>query len=181
MESTERLIVHEDGSPRRRRTREAAAASEAAVLMPQQQANSSSFVNVEPPNYEAGGNLKGRPIRIVGSEDSSSWNHAMTFDGKLFLSRIKRNPDYVCIGLEVFGIVIACIALYICYFHFDLFHYHVSTVYAQLGHPHAQHLVGDKLLHGKGVDKDEVCIIITASSSSSRHWVELTDKKSKKA
>ena len=54
------------------------------------------------------------------------------------------------------GIVVCLIALYLCYFHFEWFHYHVTGMYANLGHPHAQHLMGDKLLFGKGVEMDEV-------------------------
>ena len=88
----------------------------------------------------------------------------MTFDGRLFLSRLRRNPDYACLGFEVFGVVLCIVALYFCYFHFELMHYHVTSFYAGLGHPHAQHLMGDKLLHGKGVDKDEVSKKSTNSS-----------------
>merc|ERR1712038_1124384 len=76
------------------------------------------------------------------------WNHNVALDGKLFLSRLRKNPDYVFIGLEFFGILVCIVALYYCYFHFDWFHYHVTRVYANLDHPHAQHLMGDKLLHG---------------------------------
>ena len=66
------------------------------------------------------------------------WNHNVALDGKLFLSRLRKNPDYVFIGLEIFGIIICMIALYYCYFHFEWFHYHVTGFYANLGHPHAQ-------------------------------------------
>ena len=89
---------------------------------------------------------------------SSSWNHSMTFDGRLFLSKIGHPPstDRLLLTALGLGLAICLVALYACYFHFDLFHYHVTSVYAGLGHPEAQHLLGDKLLHGKGVDKDEV-------------------------
>jgi len=32
----------------------------------------------------------------------------------------------------------------------------VTGIYAKFGHVHAQHLMGDKYLHGKGVKMDEV-------------------------
>ena len=70
------------------------------------------------------------------------------------------NWDYFLIGVQVLGLFLCIIALYFCYFHFQLFHYHVTGVYARLGHADAQHLLGDKLLHGKGVEKDEVRIIV---------------------
>lgn len=93
-----------------------------------------------------------KPTSVPITEE---WNNIVNFDGKMFLSRLKKDPDFICIALEVLGIIVALIALYFCYFHFDHFHYHVSHVYANLGHPHAQHLVGDRLLHGKGVDQDK--------------------------
>ena len=52
----------------------------------------------------------------------------------------------------------ALIALYTCYFHFDYFHYRVCNVYANLGHADAQHILGERLLHGKGVEKDQVTL-----------------------
>ena len=52
----------------------------------------------------------------------------------------------------------ALIALYTCYFHFDHFHYRVCSVYANLGHADAQHILGERLLHGKGVEKDQVTL-----------------------
>ena len=83
----------------------------------------------------------------------------MTFDGREFLSKKKieaEAEDRLLLTALSIGLALCLTALYACYFHFDLFHYHVTSVYAGLGHPEAQHLLGDKLLHGKGVDKDEV-------------------------
>ena len=93
----------------------------------------------------------------------------MTFDGQVFLSKLRGraeavaagaalngNWDYFLVGLQILGLFLCTIAFYFCYFHFQLFHYHVTGFYARLGHADAQHLMGDKLLHGKGVEKDEV-------------------------
>ena len=59
------------------------------------------------------------------------------------------------------GIIFTLGALYVCYFHFDFFHYRLCTVYASLGHADAQHIVGERLLHGRGVEKDQVKLKIS--------------------
>jgi hypothetical protein len=79
------------------------------------------------------------------------------------LGRIARisgsvRSDQFWIALNIIGIIIALIALYTCYFHFDHFHYRVCSVYANLGHADAQHILGERLLHGKGVEKDQVIL-----------------------
>jgi hypothetical protein len=51
--------------------------------------------------------------------------------------------------------------MYACYFHFDAFHFTVAHTYAKLGNPHAQHIVGERLLYGKGVEMDKVSIRIS--------------------
>ena len=67
---------------------------------------------------------------------------------------------HIWIGLNITGIIIALVALYVCYFHFDYFHYQLCNVYASLGHADAQHIMGERLLHGKGVEKDQVNAVI---------------------
>ncbi len=52
------------------------------------------------------------------------------------------------------------IAMYFCYFHFDMFHFTVAHAYAKLGNPHAQHIVGERLLYGKGVEMDKVWYMV---------------------
>jgi hypothetical protein len=51
--------------------------------------------------------------------------------------------------------------MYACYFHFDAFHFTVAHTYAKLGNPRAQHIVGERLLYGKGVEMDKVSIRIS--------------------
>ena len=107
------------------------------------------------------------------SDDSENW---YTWDGLFtldddngnrvgqkqhFLGRIAKfsgniRSYHVWIGLNITGILIALVALYVCYFHFDSFHYQLCNVYASLGHADAQHIVGERLLHGKGLEKDQV-------------------------
>jgi len=43
------------------------------------------------------------------------------------------------------AVSLACYA----YYYFDNFHYHVTSGYAHLGYPEAQHVVGQKLLYGE--------------------------------
>ena len=138
MESSERLIVHQDqdGS--------ASEAAEATACRQRRKgtAAASAFVTHSPPV-------------------TSRWNHSTFFDGRLFLSRLKASQygspyDLACIGVLSILLAISLIALYLCYFHFAWFHFHVTHAYARIGHVEAQHLMGDKFLHGNGVDKDEV-------------------------
>ena len=107
------------------------------------------------------------------AKDSESW---YTWDGLFTLNGDKVNGNsrrqhflgrmakfsgnvhsyHMWIAVNVTGIVIVLLALYVCYFHFDVFHYQLCNVYAKLGHAEAQHLMGERLLHGKGVEKDQV-------------------------
>lgn len=50
---------------------------------------------------------------------------------------------------QVIAILGAASLAYYTYYYFDNFHYHVSRGYAHLGFPEAQHVVGQKLLHGE--------------------------------
>ena len=85
----------------------------------------------------------------------------VSFGNSHYLGRLKKNTDYVCIGFEVFGIVLCLVAMYFCYFYFDEFHFTVAHAYAKLGNSHAQHIVGERYLNGKGVEMDKVCGAVT--------------------
>ena len=107
-------------------------------------------------------------------ENWYSWDGLFTLDDGLgkgksrkqhFLGRVAKFSEskrcyQIWIGLNVIGIVIALITLYTCYFHFDYFHYRLSSVYANLGHAEAQHIIGERLLHGRGIEKNPVSEII---------------------
>ena len=107
-------------------------------------------------------------------ENWYSWDGLFTLDDGLgkgrgrkqhFLGRVAKFSEskrcyQIWIGLNVIGIVIALIALYTCYFHFDYFHYRLSSVYANLGHAEAQHIIGERLLHGRGIEKNPVSEIV---------------------
>ena len=44
--------------------------------------------------------------------------------------------------------------IYYSYYHFDNLHFHVTHFYAHIGQAHAMHLVGQRYMNGKGVDRD---------------------------
>jgi len=50
---------------------------------------------------------------------------------------------------QVIAIFGAVSLAYYTYYYFDNFHYHVTRGYAHLGYPEAQHIIGQKLLHGE--------------------------------
>ena len=101
---------------------------------------------------------------------SYTWDGLFTVDeghkGQLgqkqhFLGRVAKSTRnirsyQIWILVNSIGIIFTLVALYMCYFHFDFFHYRLCTVYASLGHADAQHIVGERLLHGRGVEKDQV-------------------------
>ena len=109
------------------------------------------------------------------SENWYSWDWLFTVDDNRgnrighkehFLGRVAKfsgniRSYQIWIALNVIGIITCLTALYICYFHFDYFHYRLCSVYANLGHSDAQHLMGERLLHGKGVQKDQVMNIFS--------------------
>ena len=143
MESSERLIVHQDQDG----SLETKESCHLRGRQRHQQKQPKEEVRFVPRRHST-------PV-------TSHWNHSSTFDGRLFLSRLIKNgspADYGCIGILIVLLGLCLVALYFCYFHFQWFHFHVTHAYAHIGHIEAQHLLGDKYLHGQGIDKDEVII-----------------------
>ncbi|XP_068798114.1 secretory immunoglobulin A-binding protein EsiB-like isoform X1 [Struthio camelus] len=56
---------------------------------------------------------------------------------------------------ELSAIVITGLLLLYVLLCYENFHFHVAHLYAHLGYPNAQHLVGQRYLKGAGVDKNE--------------------------
>ncbi|EMP32811.1 hypothetical protein UY3_10083, partial [Chelonia mydas] len=48
--------------------------------------------------------------------------------------------------------VLLLLYILLCY---ENFHFHVAHMYAHLGYPNAQHIVGQRYLQGAGVEKNE--------------------------
>ncbi|XP_039620426.1 secretory immunoglobulin A-binding protein EsiB-like [Polypterus senegalus] len=55
---------------------------------------------------------------------------------------------------ELLVVTLALLALFYVGVHHHNFHLHVTRLYAALGHPQAQHLLGQRYLTGVGVEKD---------------------------
>lgn len=91
-----------------------------------------------------------------GNPEDSEFNELLPYGGQVYLGRTKKPEGWMCIAFLVVCLFACLVLLYFCYFHFHWFHFHVTHAYAQLGHVHAQHVVGERLLHGKGVPKDQV-------------------------
>ena len=89
-------------------------------------------------------------------EDDFKWGELMTFGDKNYLAKIRKQETKLWLGFEICGLVVAVAALIYCYFFFDHFHFNICKIYGHLGHVDAQHKVGERLLYGKGVEKDEV-------------------------
>uniref|UniRef100_A0A1I8FF17 Sel1 repeat family protein n=1 Tax=Macrostomum lignano TaxID=282301 RepID=A0A1I8FF17_9PLAT len=72
---------------------------------------------------------------------------------KVYLARQKKPDPWWIVALEV-SILLATICFgYYAYNHFDHLHFHVTKAYAHLGYEDAQHQVGQRYLHGKGVEQ----------------------------
>ena len=83
------------------------------------------------------------------------WNDNLPYGGKVYLARKKKGDPWWCIGMQVFAIVFALGLAYYAWYHFEHLHFNVAHFYADLGYPHAQHVVAHKYLHGQGTGKHE--------------------------
>ncbi|XP_002739023.1 uncharacterized protein LOC100378684 [Saccoglossus kowalevskii] len=97
-------------------------------------------------------------VPLVNEDDSDNdddeYDAKLPYGGKVYLAR-KKKPDTLLVKiLEACLIVFVVFFAYYAYFYFDNLHFHVTHGYAHLGHAQAMHLVGQKYMHGKGVDKD---------------------------
>lgn len=104
-------------------------------------------------------NSKPTLLRPASAEDDSSKSKVQKPSEWAIVNLI------VSIDLEKARLAFLCVCLcaclfllYACWFHFDAFHFRLSHVYASLGHVHAQHIVGERYLYGKGVERDEVTL-----------------------
>ncbi|KAL7644780.1 UNVERIFIED_CONTAM: hypothetical protein RMT77_004593 [Armadillidium vulgare] len=86
--------------------------------------------------------------------EPTDWDDSLPYGGKVYLARKKKPLSLFC-NLFLASIVVGTLAfLYYGWYYTEHLHYHVTKLYAKMGHREAQSLIGHKLLHGKGVDKD---------------------------
>ncbi|XP_045612217.2 uncharacterized protein [Procambarus clarkii] len=82
----------------------------------------------------------------------TDWDDSLPYGGKVFLARRKLPDSWFCVALQVLVIAGSVGLVYYAWYHGDHMHYHITKVYAHLGHREAQATVGHKLLNGKGVE-----------------------------
>ncbi|XP_005103522.1 secretory immunoglobulin A-binding protein EsiB [Aplysia californica] len=87
-------------------------------------------------------------------EANVKWDpQSLPLKAKLKLARkANEDPTYVRV-LEVLMVIFTVVGALYCWFYFDNVHFHVTHAYAHLGYDVAQHQVGQRYLHGKGVEK----------------------------
>ena len=96
----------------------------------------------------------------VSRKEDYEWGQLMSFGNQNYLTKIRKHETKIWIGFEIAGLLVALAALVYCYFFFDHFHFNLCKIFGHMGHADAQHKVGERLFYGKGVEKDEVNIIL---------------------
>lgn len=84
----------------------------------------------------------------------STYDEKLPYGGKVVLAKRKKPESWFVIAVEVAAISFVVFLLYYSYFYFDHLHFHVTRIYAHIGHSHAQHAIGHKYLTGSGVPKN---------------------------
>jgi len=96
-----------------------------------------------------------KPLIPDLSDIDDSSDDDLPYGGRVFLAHKPRKDSWICIALQVL-LVIAVFALaFYAYFYFEHMHVNVLKFYANLGYDTAQHELGNRYLHGVGVDKHE--------------------------
>ncbi|KAK6185549.1 hypothetical protein SNE40_007757 [Patella caerulea] len=81
------------------------------------------------------------------------WDPNLPYGGKVYLARKKKADPFHVKSIEIFVLCATIVFAFYAYFYFDHLHFNITHAYAHLGYPQAQHQVGQRYLHGKGVDK----------------------------
>lgn len=90
----------------------------------------------------------------VGSRLNGPSLEELPYSGRVYMAR-KKKPDPLYIRvLEVFAVLATVAFGLYCYFYFENVHFHITHGYAHLGYAAAQHQVGQRFLHGSGVEKN---------------------------
>ncbi|XP_044874686.1 secretory immunoglobulin A-binding protein EsiB-like isoform X2 [Mauremys mutica] len=69
--------------------------------------------------------------------------------------RSKKPPHYEWSKWELLAMIVPVLLLLYIFLCYENFHFHVAHMYAHLGYPNAQHIVGQRYLQGAGVEKNE--------------------------
>ncbi|XP_076802024.1 uncharacterized protein LOC143446318 [Clavelina lepadiformis] len=76
------------------------------------------------------------------------------YGNTIFQIREPKEDSIYCRALEVIAVVFVFLLVYACYFHYEAVHFHVAKGYGHLGYASAQHVVGQRLLTGRGATKN---------------------------
>ncbi|KAL5022433.1 hypothetical protein ScPMuIL_001588 [Solemya velum] len=88
-------------------------------------------------------------------EEDPEWDPNLPYGGKVYLARRKKpDPWHVRILEGMLLCLTLSFGLY-AFFYFENLHFHVTHAYAWMGYDSAQHQVGQRYLHGKGVEKHQ--------------------------
>ncbi|XP_033755139.1 uncharacterized protein LOC117338065 [Pecten maximus] len=88
-------------------------------------------------------------------ENEPEYDSSLPYGGKVYLARKKKSdPWHIRVAEALIIISTLSFAIY-AYYYFDHLHFHVTYAYGYLGYPQAQHQVGQRYLHGKGVEKHQ--------------------------
>jgi TPR repeat protein len=88
-------------------------------------------------------------------DENEYFDERLPYGGKVYLARQKKPDSWLCIGLQVLLVAFVFIMIYYSYYHFDHMHTSIIKGYAHLGYDTAQHELGNRYLHGVGVEKHE--------------------------
>jgi len=87
------------------------------------------------------------------NEDENNGTENLPLSAKIKLARkAHKDPLYVRV-LEVLMVIFTLLGGAYCWFYFDNVHFHVTHAYAHMGYDVAQHQIGQRYLHGKGVER----------------------------
>ncbi|KAG7156576.1 uncharacterized protein LOC121853656 [Homarus americanus] len=84
--------------------------------------------------------------------EPADWDDSLPYGGKVYLARRKLPDSWFCVFLQVVVVAGAVGLVYYAWYHSDHMHFHITKVYAHLGHKDAQASIGHKFLNGKGVE-----------------------------
>ncbi|KAJ8042388.1 ERAD-associated E3 ubiquitin-protein ligase component HRD3A [Holothuria leucospilota] len=102
------------------------------------------------------------PLLDDEEEEKTAWTDesgpeedpSLPFQGKVYLARRKKPDTPLTKFLEVCAVIGVVAFIYYSYNYMDDLHFRVTHFYAFLGQPHAMHMVGQRYLFGKGVDRN---------------------------
>ncbi|CAG0891874.1 unnamed protein product [Darwinula stevensoni] len=98
--------------------------------------------------------VRRRKKSLFRYEPGPEYDPELPYGGLVYVARQKKPDSYLCVAVQVTLVISALALCYIAYVYSNEMQFYVTRAYAHLGHAHAQHAVGQRYLHGKGVKKN---------------------------